>query len=129
MSLGKTVGFLLPAMQKLLEAKKNPALRPPQMTSSGRMRRGPSSVPTVLVLAPTRELTVQIEGEASKYCTNGIRSLCVYGGTSKGPQVNELRNGVDIVVATPGRCNDLNIMGALDLSQIKYLVLDEADRM
>lgn len=83
----------------------------------------------MLVLAPTRELTVQIENEAKKYCTMGVKSLAMYGGTSKNPQITALRQGLDVAICTPGRCNDLNIMGALDLSKIKYLVLDEADRM
>ena len=83
----------------------------------------------MLVLAPTRELTVQISTEAQKYTSAGIDTVTVYGGASKGPQVSALRKGVDCVVATPGRCNDLLEGGALDLSKVQYLVLDEADRM
>lgn len=53
----------------------------------------------------------------------------VYGGTPKGPQIRALQSGMDVVVATPGRCNDLAAMGVLKLSNVTYLVLDEADRM
>jgi ATP-dependent RNA helicase DDX5/DBP2 len=86
--------------------------------------------PQVLVLAPTRELCVQIFDEVEKYgraC--GLKAACCYGGASKGPQVTKLSAGVDIVVATPGRCNDLMESGYLNLSKVNYLVLDEADRM
>jgi superfamily II DNA/RNA helicase len=85
--------------------------------------------PKVLVLAPTRELTEQIATEAQKYANAGVDIATAYGGTAKGPQIFKLRKGVDVIVATPGRCNDLAEMGALDLSKIEYLVLDEADRM
>jgi superfamily II DNA/RNA helicase len=83
----------------------------------------------VLVLAPTRELGNQIAAEAAKYHVAGIDTVCVYGGASKGAQMASLRRGADCVVATPGRCIDLIDEGAFDLSQIRYLVLDEADRM
>lgn len=53
----------------------------------------------------------------------------VYGGTPKGPQIRALQSGMDVVIATPGRCNDLAAMGVLKLSNVTYLVLDEADRM
>ncbi len=88
----------MPAFQKLLLAKKNP--NPTEQGLSARRRRQQS--PTVLVLAPTRELTVQIEAEAKKYCSAGIRSTCLYGGASKGPQINSLRDGVDVAICTPG---------------------------
>jgi superfamily II DNA/RNA helicase len=130
--LGKAI--LLPAFQQLLLAKKNPPPPPPpppqqNETAGSTRKRYASKSPTVLVLAPTPELTVQIEKEAYKYCSAGVRSACLYGGSPKGPQIQQLPDGVDVAICTPGRCNDLNIMGALDLSQVKYLVLDEADRM
>lgn len=83
----------------------------------------------MLVLAPTRELGNQIAAEASKYHSTGIDTVCLYGGASKGGQMGKLRRGADCVVATPGRCNDLIDEGAFDISQVRYLVLDEADRM
>lgn len=96
-----------------------------------RRRRGvPTTPPRVLILAPTRELVVQIDDEAQKYCRQtGIKSMSIFGGASKHQQINKLRGGIDMICATPGRCNDLADMGVLDLSSISYLVLDEADRM
>ena len=123
---GKTCGFLLPAMNTLNELPK-PDSRRPSKTLPSQARYRP---PSMLVLAPTRELAVQIQDEASKFSRSmGLTAGCIYGGASRGVQINMLRQGVDIVIATPGRCNDLAGMGALNLSQVKYLVLDEADRM
>jgi superfamily II DNA/RNA helicase len=126
---GKTVGFLLPAFQQLSTknihktSMKIAASRP----GSRRQRHAP---PSVLVLAPTRELTMQIEVEAAKYSRAAqSSSVCIYGGVGRFPQIQRLREGVDIVIATPGRCFDLFEAGVLDLSGISYLVLDEADRM
>jgi ATP-dependent RNA helicase DDX5/DBP2 len=133
---GKTVGFLLPGFQKLMmenEEKRNAT----GSTSNSKgdeprsKRRGqPTTPPRVLVLAPTRELVVQIDDEAQKYCVaSGLKSTAIFGGASKSTQISKLRAGIDFIVATPGRCNDLADMGVLDLSNIQYLVLDEADRM
>lgn len=73
---------------------------------------------------------MQIEKEAFKFArVAGINTACIYGGAPKGDQIKKLRNGVDIVVGTPGRVNDLIDMGALDVSKVNYFVLDEADRM
>jgi ATP-dependent RNA helicase DDX5/DBP2 len=120
---GKTCAFLLPGFLKVLSNKD--ALTPP-MGAMGRKGKFPQT----LVLAPTRELTQQIVDEANKFSrTSGLVVAPFYGGTPKGPQLRQLSRGVDIVVGTPGRCNDLLEMGALDLSAINYLVLDEADRM
>ena len=122
---GKTCGFLLPALHDILmerDADKFEAQR--RYNTRGR------KIPSVLVLAPTRELAVQIETEAQKFArAANAFVMSMYGGASKGAQIQKLRSGVDIVVATPGRCNDLLEMGVLNLSAIKYLVLDEADRM
>jgi hypothetical protein len=113
---GKTCGFLLPAFHQHL--LKNP--KPIQ----GRV------APVLLVLAPTRELSVQIMEEAQRFGRPlGIRSLCCYGGSSKFPQIAALERGVECIIATPGRLNDLIEMKKADLSNIQYLVLDEADRM
>jgi ATP-dependent RNA helicase DDX5/DBP2 len=88
------------------------------------------AAPILLVLAPTRELSVQILEEAVRFGRPlGIRSVCCYGGAPKYPQMAALDRGVECVIATPGRLNDLLEMKRANLSQIKYLVLDEADRM
>lgn len=123
---GKTCGFLLPAMNSL-DTMPKPEKQRPGKTLPSQARYRP---PSMLVLAPTRELAVQIQAEATKFTRSlGLVAGCVYGGASRGVQIDMLRRGVDIVIATPGRCNDLAELGALNLTQIKYLVLDEADRM
>ncbi|MSU34878.1 MAG: DEAD/DEAH box helicase [Pedosphaera sp.] len=111
---GKTAAFTLPILAKLVA---NP-------------RPGQSRGSRVLVLAPTRELVVQIEENIRAYGKHmPIRMAPVYGGVSEGPQINALRNGVEIVVATPGRLQDLMDRRCADFSQLEFLVLDEADRM
>ncbi|RCK59601.1 ATP-dependent RNA helicase DBP2 [Candida viswanathii] len=86
--------------------------------------------PIVLVLAPTRELAVQIQTECSKFGKSSrIRNTCVYGGAPKGPQIRALNNGVEICIATPGRLIDMLEGGKTNLKRVTYLVLDEADRM
>ncbi|WP_081298578.1 DEAD/DEAH box helicase [Gilliamella sp. wkB108] len=119
---GKTAGFGLPILQKLIELQaKNP--------NQPERRKGKRPL-FALILAPTRELAAQI-GENirdfSRYLA--IRSLVVFGGVSINPQMMKLRGGVDILIATPGRLLDLVQQNAVDLSTIKTLVLDEADRM
>lgn len=111
---GKTLGYLIPGFIHLKQRRNNPKLGP-----------------TVLVLSPTRELATQIQDEAVKFGkTSKISCTCLYGGAPKGPQLKELDRGlVDVVVATPGRLNDILEMGRISLHQISYLVLDEADRM
>jgi ATP-dependent RNA helicase DDX5/DBP2 len=153
---GKTCGFLMPAFHKLMLEARQPKvgiIKPVEekveptrgkivqgeggrrsYQASSRMSGGrggrKSRPPRVLVLAPTRELVCQIEEEAQKYThASGIWSTSLYGGTPKQGQIRTLRSGVDVIIATPGRCNDLADMGVLDLSEIQYLVLDEADRM
>ena len=112
---GKTCGFLLPSLHQFLQTR-------------GRAR-GPSK-PVLLVLAPTRELACQIMEEVQRFGRPiGIRSVCCYGGSSKYPQIAALERGVDVIVATPGRINDLIEMRKADLSSVRFLVLDEADRM
>jgi len=86
--------------------------------------------PICLVLAPTRELAVQIKGECDKFGgTSNIKNTCVYGGVPKRTQVFDLRNGVEIVIATPGRLIDHLESGVTNLQRVTYLVMDEADRM
>ncbi|XP_043589785.1 probable ATP-dependent RNA helicase DDX43 [Bombus pyrosoma] len=111
---GKTLAFLLPALIHI-EGQTTPRSE----------RKGP----TVLVLAPTRELALQIEKEVNKYSYHGIKAVCVYGGGCRKKQVTMVTEGVEIVIATPGRLNDLVRMKVLNVSSVSYLVLDEADRM
>ena len=86
--------------------------------------------PIVLVLAPTRELAVQIQQECAKFgATSRIKNTCLYGGAPRGPQIRELERGVEIVIATPGRLIDMLESGKTNLRRVTYLVLDEADRM
>jgi ATP-dependent RNA helicase RhlE len=107
---GKTAGFVLPLLQKLGKA-------------AGR-------APRVLVLSPTRELTAQIADSARAYGRyKDLRTLVIFGGVSERPQIDGLRNGCDLLVATPGRLLDLVEQRYADLSQVQHLVLDEADRM
>ena len=83
-----------------------------------------------LILCPTRELASQIHDNIEQYARHlDIRSMVMFGGVSQRPQVNKLRRGVDILVATPGRLLDLISQGYVDLSHVQFLVLDEADRM
>lgn len=84
----------------------------------------------MLILAPTRELACQILEEGQKFGrTIGIRSVCCYGGSPKYPQIAALERGLECVIATPGRLNDLIEMKKCDLSFVRFVVLDEADRM
>jgi len=111
---GKTLAFLLPAM---VHINAQPYLQP-------------GDGPIVLVVAPTRELALQIKEECDKFGgSSGIKNTCVYGGVPKRAQVADLRAGVEIVVATPGRLIDHLEGGTTNLRRVTYLVLDEADRM
>ncbi|MCX8712053.1 ATP-dependent RNA helicase RhlE [Gilliamella sp. B2969] len=119
---GKTAGFGLPILQKLVEqqAKTNNRSEP---------KRGKRPL-YALILAPTRELAAQIGENIRDYSRYlAVRSLVVFGGVSINPQMMKLRGGVDILIATPGRLLDLVQQNAVDLSTVKILVLDEADRM
>ncbi|EFX02419.1 RNA helicase [Grosmannia clavigera kw1407] len=90
----------------------------------------PGDGPIVLVLAPTRELAVQIQQEITKFGKSSrIRNTCVYGGVPKGPQIRDLSRGVEVCIATPGRLIDMLESGRTNLRRVTYLVLDEADRM
>ena len=109
---GKTAAFLLPTLSTLERVK------------------GRGRAPRVCVVSPTRELAQQI----SRTCMQISRKTghfvtTVYGGTPYGPQIRELRGGTDVLIATPGRLNDLMDRGVVNLSEVKVLVLDEADRM
>ena len=114
---GKTAGFVLPILQRLTAGK------PAVATGSKRKVR-------VLVLTPTRELAAQVEESVRTYGKyTGLKSTVVYGGVGINPQISILRQGVDILVATPGRLLDHHQQRTVDLSQVEILVLDEADRM
>lgn len=111
---GKTLGFILPAIMHI-------KAQPDRASRDG---------PIVLVLLPTRELAQQVEQVAKEYCFLMRVSLaCCFGGASKIPQANDLRRGVDICVATPGRLLDFLESSVTNLHRCTYLVLDEADRM
>jgi len=107
---GKTAAFVLPILQHLMA--------------------GPRKRVRALIIAPTRELAEQIHDHV---CQLGrqtkLKSITIYGGVEKGPQIRKLREGTEIVVACPGRLIDLMDQGVIDLSRIEVLVLDEADRM
>src|SRR5471032_1258227 len=114
---GKTAGFVLPILQLL-------STRPGATTANGR------KPVRVLILAPTRELAAQIEESVRVYGKYSKRSsTVVFGGVGINPQMINLKRGVDILVATPGRLLDLHQQRAVDLSHVEILVLDEADRM
>ena len=107
---GKTGAFILPILHRMLKGK----------------RRGVR----VLIVAPTRELAEQTRVASSELGKHTkLRSVSIYGGVSKGPQVSALQRGAEIVVACPGRLLDLHNEGRIDLSRVEVLVLDEADRM
>jgi ATP-dependent RNA helicase RhlE len=107
---GKTAGFVLPVLQRLNAAS--------------------GHAPRALVLSPTRELTAQIAENAKAYGRyKNLRSLVIFGGVSEKPQIEGLRRGCDLLIATPGRLLDLVEQGYADLSKVECLVLDEADRM
>ena len=110
---GKTAGFTLPMLHKL---STTPARRP------GAIR--------ALVLTPTRELAAQVEESVRTYGQYlDLKSTVIFGGVGMNPQIERMKRGVDILVATPGRLLDLEGQDHIDLSNIEILVLDEADRM
>src|SRR5580692_11688727 len=115
---GKTAAFTLPILTKL-------AAQPGQPGQPGQ-RRGTK----VLIIAPTRELAVQIEENVRTYAKHlPLTVATVFGGVGEQPQIRALRAGTDIIVATAGRLLDLMRQRCADFSQLKFLVLDEADRM
>ena len=117
---GKTAAFALPMLQLLCED-----------AASGKTAKagGPRPI-RALILTPTRELAIQIDESFAAYGRHtGMRHLVIYGGVPQGPQVQGLQRGTDILVATPGRLLDLCDQRLLDLREIHYFVLDEADRM
>ncbi|MBD3353423.1 MAG: DEAD/DEAH box helicase [Candidatus Lokiarchaeota archaeon] len=109
---GKTAAFALPTLQSIAKQKdKQHHIR-------------------ILIVAPTRELAIQINNSFNNYGRyTGLRTTVIYGGVGQNPQVKQLRKGVDIVVATPGRLLDLMRQGYVKLGHVKVLILDEGDRM
>src|SRR5690606_19296548 len=107
---GKTAAFGLPLLELLDFSKKHPQ---------------------ALILCPTRELCLQISKDIEKYAKNlpDVHVVAVYGGASIGDQLRQIRRGVQIVVATPGRMLDIIGRKAIDFSNVRYVVLDEADEM
>lgn len=117
---GKTAAFLLPILSRIF--KYNQVMR--------NRLYNKAAFPMALILAPTRELAVQIFEEARKFAYRSWVLPCVaYGGADFGTQAREMRKGCDLLVATPGRLADMIGRGIVSLSNIKFLVLDEADRM
>lgn len=109
---GKTAAFVLPILQRLGEYAPS------------------SAAPRALILAPTRELAGQVRQDAAAYAAGlSVRSLAIYGGVGIEPQIKALRQGVDLLVATPGRLLDHLARRTIDLGRIEHVVLDEADRM
>ena len=114
---GKTASFVLPLLQKIL----------PHASSSTSPARHPVRA---LVLCPTRELAVQVAENAEKYAKHTpIRTAVVFGGMDMKQQALQIRGGIELLIATPGRLLDHLEQGNVSLAQVNYLVLDEADRM
>ena len=123
---GKTGGFLFPILSQAYLNGPSPV--PPQAAGMGFRSR--KAFPTSLILAPTRELVSQIHEESRKFAYRSwVRPCVVYGGADIGSQLRAMEKGCDLLVATPGRLVDLIERGRISLANIKYLVLDEADRM
>jgi ATP-dependent RNA helicase RhlE len=145
---GKTAAFVLPILAKLANlsnvhadgnthgnrqaaspARPAPGPEPSTGPLSGRRGEGPRRI-RALIVAPTRELVAQIDENVRAYGRHlPLRAATVYGGVSERPQIDALRSGVDLVVATPGRLLDLMERRLCDFSRLEFLVLDEADRM
>src|SRR5213596_2731878 len=124
---GKTAAFVLPILMKLAESKQTVTQA---YNAACNRQSGSDHGPRALVVAPTRELVVQIEENVRAYAKHvPVRVATVFGGVSERPQIEALRSGVDLVVATPGRLIDLMEQRAANLSGVEFLVLDEADRM
>src|SRR6476469_213824 len=116
---GKTLGFGVPILQRVVSPK-----------DEGFDALARPGKPQALAVAPTRELAVQVSTDLERAgASRGIRVLTVYGGRAYEPQIEALKNGVEVVVGTPGRLIDLAKQGHLDLSQARTVVLDEADEM
>ncbi|GAB2698027.1 DEAD/DEAH box helicase [Mucilaginibacter koreensis] len=112
---GKTAAFSIPLLQLMYQQRSQ--------------HKEPKAI-KALILTPTRELAIQIDESLEAYGKHtGLKHLVIFGGVSQNPQTDALKRGVDILVATPGRLIDLVNQGYIHLNQVKFLVLDEADRM
>ena len=112
---GKTAAFALPIIQQLM-------LQNHTNTHQRKIR--------ALIITPTRELAIQIDESFANYGKNtSLKHAVIFGGVNQNPQVNHLKSGIDILVATPGRLLDLHNQGFVKLNELKIFVLDEADRM
>jgi ATP-dependent RNA helicase RhlE len=112
---GKTAAFAIPVLQNIFNGQKS--------------EKGPKPI-SALILAPTRELAIQIGESFTAYGKHmNIKTTVIFGGVPQNPQTKAIKEGVDILVATPGRLIDLVSQKHIDLSNVKYFVLDEADRM
>jgi len=119
---GKTAAFMLPILARLTKERSSSTPYEPTLTNA--------TCPKALVLAPTRELACQIHDEAIKFSRGtSIKSTVVYGGVSISNQIRIVERGCDLIIATPGRLVDIIKRGKLALRLVKFLVLDEADRM
>ena len=122
---GKTAAFLLPIIHNLMTSS---STNNNYFKSNGYNNR--EVYPSAVILSPTRELAIQIHVQARKFLyRTGLRTCVVYGGADWRKQARDLRYGVDIIVATPGRLNDFMERGFVKMSAVQYNVLDEADRM
>ncbi|RFA10567.1 RNA helicase [Subtercola boreus] len=114
---GKTIAFGAPLVERLME-------------NDGAKGRKPGRLPRALILAPTRELAMQIDRTVQPIARSvGLFTTPIFGGVPQFKQVSALQRGTDIIIATPGRLEDLIEQGRLDISQVKIVVLDEADHM
>lgn len=121
---GKTAAFAIPILQILSEELNS------GKSYGNPSRSGRTKAIKALIITPTRELAVQVSESFSVYGKHtGLKNTVVYGGVSQKTQTDKLRQGVDILIATPGRLLDLVNQNYINLSQIKLLVLDEADKM
>lgn len=115
---GKTAAFLLPILHNILEDECDP--------HTGDAPQKPQAV----IVAPTRELALQIKEEARKFALQSVaKAVVAYGGTSTGYQLAQLFKGCNVLIATPGRLMDFVEKGKVSFEDVRYLVLDEADRM
>lgn len=120
---GKTAAFALPMLQRLYDSQ-------PANNHTRRLRKQPKRDIRALVLSPTRELAIQIGDSFSTYGRyTGLKNTVIFGGVNQNPQVKAIRNGVDVLIATPGRLLDLIGQGHIKLDKVGALILDEADRM
>jgi len=111
---GKTVAYALPVLQLLLQGKQDSRHCPIRC----------------IVMVPTHELAIQVNEVFEQLIQNtSLKSIGIYGGADQAPQIKALNNGVDVIVATPGRLFDLESQGHISLNEVEILILDEADRM